>query len=52
MWWTRTRRLIHEYFGINLPIIWAAVQNKPDSLEIICRKLLEKGAEPNEKKFG
>ncbi|MCK9275027.1 MAG: DUF86 domain-containing protein [Syntrophales bacterium] len=33
--------LIHEYFGINLPIVWDIVLNKLDSLEIACRELLE-----------
>jgi uncharacterized protein with HEPN domain len=38
--------LIHEYFGINLPIIWDVVQNKLGPLETTCRKLAEKAAEP------
>ncbi len=33
--------LIHEYFGINLPIIWDVVQNKLEPLEIACRSLME-----------
>ncbi|MDQ1240369.1 MAG: hypothetical protein QG577_2555 [Thermodesulfobacteriota bacterium] len=33
--------LIHEYFGINLPILWDVVQNKLGPLEKVCRKLLE-----------
>lgn len=38
--------LIHEYFGINSPIVWDIVQNKLGPLETVCRKLLEKAAEP------
>ena len=41
--------LIHEYFGINLPIIWDVVQNKQGPLETACRKLVEKGAGPDDK---
>ena len=41
--------LIHEYFGINLPIVWDVVQNKLDPLEAACRKLLEKAAKPNDR---
>lgn len=33
--------LIHDYFGINLEILWDIVQHKLDSLESACRKLLE-----------
>jgi uncharacterized protein with HEPN domain len=33
--------LIHEYFGIQLPIIWDIVKNKLEMLEMACRKLLE-----------
>lgn len=40
--------LIHEYFGINLPIVWDVVQNKPDPLETVCLRLLERAAEPPE----
>lgn len=32
--------LIHEYFGVNLKIVWDVVQNKLDALESTCRKLL------------
>ncbi len=32
--------LIHEYFGVNLKIIWDVIQNKLDALETTCRKLL------------
>ena len=41
--------LIHEYFGINLPIVWDVVQNKLDPLEAACRKLLAIAAEPDDK---
>jgi len=34
--------LIHEYFGINLPIIWDLLQTKLDALDRACRKLLAK----------
>lgn len=44
--------LIHEYFGINLPIIWDVVQNKLGSLETVCQKLLEKAAQPDDKEVG
>lgn len=33
--------LIHEYFGISLPIIWNVVETKLDQLETSCRTLLE-----------
>ncbi len=33
--------LIHEYFGVSLPIIWDVVQNKLSQLEESCRKLLD-----------
>ena len=32
--------LIHEYFGVNLNIVWDVVVNKLDQLESACRKLL------------
>ena len=32
--------LIHEYFGVNLKIVWDVVQNKLGALENTCRKLL------------
>ncbi len=35
--------LVHEYFGVNLPIIWDVVQNKLTSVEAACRQLLEEG---------
>jgi uncharacterized protein with HEPN domain len=37
--------LIHEYFGINLPIVWDVVQTKLGPLEAVCRILLERIAE-------
>ena len=33
--------LTHEYFGINLPIIWDVVEHKLDPLAQACRDLLE-----------
>jgi uncharacterized protein with HEPN domain len=41
--------LIHEYFGINLPIVWDVIQNKLGPLDAVCRKLLEKAAESDDK---
>jgi len=32
--------LIHEYFGVNLKIIWDVIQNKLDALQTTCRRLL------------
>ncbi len=32
--------LIHEYFGVNLKIVWDVIQNKLETLESTCRKLL------------
>jgi len=32
--------LIHEYFGVDLKIIWDVIQNKLDAVEITCRRLL------------
>lgn len=40
--------LIHEYFGINLPIVWDVVQNKPSPLKLSCRGLMERVAEPTD----
>ena len=31
--------LIHEYFGISLPIIWDVISNKLDDLEAECIRL-------------
>jgi uncharacterized protein with HEPN domain len=36
---------IHEYFGINLPIVWDVVQGKLGPLESSCRRLMERVAE-------
>ncbi len=33
--------LIHEYYGVSLPIIWDIIQNKLKPLESSCRKLFE-----------
>lgn len=41
--------LIHQYFGINLPIIWDVIQNKLGPLDTTCRKLVKKAAEPDDK---
>ena len=32
--------LIHEYFGVNLKILWDVVQNKLDAVENACRRML------------
>ena len=32
--------LIHEYFGVNLKILWDVIQNKLDAVETTCRRLL------------
>lgn len=32
--------LIHEYFGVNLKIVWDIVQNKLDEIEVVCRTKL------------
>jgi len=32
--------LIHEYFGVNLKIIWDVIQNKLDAVGNTCRRLL------------
>jgi uncharacterized protein with HEPN domain len=37
--------LVHEYFGINLPIVWDVVQNKLGPLEASCRRIMKKAAE-------
>ncbi|MBE7444887.1 MAG: DUF86 domain-containing protein [Planctomycetia bacterium] len=41
--------LIHEYFGINLPIVWDVIQNKLDPLETVCRKLVEIAIETDDR---
>ena len=33
--------LIHEYFGVSIPIIWDIVRTKLDSLEEACRRVLQ-----------
>ncbi|MFB3881841.1 MAG: DUF86 domain-containing protein [Armatimonadota bacterium] len=33
--------LIHEYFGISLPIVWDIVTNRLDELEAECRAIAE-----------
>ena len=38
--------LIHESFGINIPIVWDVVQTKLGSLETVCRRLLGSATEP------
>lgn len=41
--------LVHEYFGVSIPVIWDIIKNKLDALEIACRSLLNKSIEtPNE----
>ena len=32
--------LIHEYFGVNLKLVWDVVQNKLEELETECKALL------------
>ena len=32
--------LIHEYFGVSLPLVWDVIQSKLDPLESSCRELL------------
>jgi uncharacterized protein with HEPN domain len=39
--------LIHEYFGITVPIIWDVVQTKLGPLETVCRRLLESAELPD-----
>jgi uncharacterized protein with HEPN domain len=38
--------LVHEYFSINLHIIWDVVQNKLGPLEKACQRLLEETMDP------
>jgi uncharacterized protein with HEPN domain len=37
--------LVHEYFGVNLPIIWDIVQHKLGPLTEACLELMEKETE-------
>ncbi|MDO8673878.1 MAG: DUF86 domain-containing protein [Dehalococcoidia bacterium] len=39
--------LIHEYFGINLPIIWDVIQSKLGPLETACKRLVDEEVEPD-----
>jgi uncharacterized protein with HEPN domain len=39
--------LIHEYFGISIPILWDIVQNKLTPLETACRYMLQKYPDTN-----
>ena len=32
--------LIHEYFGVNMKIIWDLIQNKLNALQNTCRRML------------
>ena len=32
--------LAHEYFGVSIPILWDVVQNKLESLESVCQRML------------
>jgi len=32
--------LIHEYFGVNLKIIWDVIQHKLEAVDNTCRRLL------------
>ncbi len=34
--------LIHEYFGVSIPIIWDIVQNKLKPLQVACEKILDR----------
>jgi len=38
--------LIHEYFGISVPILWDILQNKLGPLEEACRRLLDSPVDP------
>lgn len=39
--------LIHEYFGVSLPVVWDVVQNKLEPLEVTCRELLRETSSSN-----
>jgi uncharacterized protein with HEPN domain len=32
--------LIHQYFGVSVPILWDIIQNKLDPLDEACRRIL------------
>jgi uncharacterized protein with HEPN domain len=34
--------LVHEYFGVSLPIVWDVIQTKLEPLKTACQKLLAK----------
>ena len=34
--------LIHEYFGVSLPIVWDIVETKLDTLEVVVRGMLDR----------
>ncbi|SDL64401.1 Uncharacterized conserved protein, contains HEPN domain [Geoalkalibacter ferrihydriticus] len=36
-------KLIHEYFGVDLEIVWSTIQTDLDGLAEAARKILEKG---------
>lgn len=42
--------LIHEYFGVSLPLIWDVIQSKLDPLESSCRILLNQLSNTSEDK--
>ena len=33
--------LIHEYFGISLPIVWDVISNKLGELEVACEEIIK-----------
>lgn len=39
--------LVHEYFGINLPIVWDVAQNKLTPVAQACRKILSELEDSN-----
>ena len=38
--------LVHEYFGVSIPIVWDIIQNKPDPLREACTELLNQLENP------
>ena len=40
--------LVHEYFGINLPIVWDVVQNKLRPVKAACIRLIAEAAPKGE----